>query len=195
MKALFIFIFLLALLFYVLHRVGVQPRHDAIGDKALYLEHLARSAELAVNPPPGSESEAALVLKVKQAFTPFEAERAAVLFPEAYAESFFFRDAFHTFTDRRTLTDYMVRTAKASPGVTFEFEPPGRNGIDFYLPWIMILPARDGVAPQRSMGLSRLRFDANGQVIFHQDYWDSADVLVRRVPVTNGLIELVRRRF
>ena len=48
---------------------------------------------------------------------------------------------------------------------------------------------------QQSMGVSHLRFDAEGKVIFHHDYWDSADVLVPRVPIANGLIELVRRRF
>ncbi|MCH8526473.1 MAG: nuclear transport factor 2 family protein [Kiritimatiellae bacterium] len=148
-----------------------------------------------MNPPPGSDEETAFVKKVMNAFHPFSYGNVTLKFPEAYAESFYFRDAFHVFTDRDTMVAYMQRTAQQSPGVTFEFEAPGRNGIDFYLPWVMVLPARDGGDPQRSVGVSRLRFNEDGQVIFHQDYWDSADVLVRRVPVANGLIELVRRRF
>lgn len=195
MKAVFVFLLLLAGLFTWLHVFGRTPRHDASGTNALYLEHLARSAELAVNPPPGSELERELVGRVKSAFNPFSFGNVTLKFPEAYAKEFYFRDAFHTFTDLDTMVAYMQRTAQQSPGVTFEFEAPGRNGIDFYLPWVMVLPAGDGGEPQRSIGVSRLRFNAEGKVIFHQDYWDSADVLVRRVPVANGLVELVRRRF
>lgn len=195
MKAVFALLILLTGCFVWLHYFGKSPRHDATGTDELYLEHLARSAELAVNPAPGSEEEQALVQKVKNAFNPFSYGNVTLKFPEAYAETFYFRDAFHVFTDRETMVAYMQRTAQQSPGVTFEFEEPGRNGIDFYLPWVMVLPGSEGEAPQRSVGLSRLRFNEDGRVIFHQDYWDSADVLVRRVPVANGLIELVRRRF
>lgn len=195
MKPMFVFVILLAVLFTWLHFFGKSPRHHATSPDSLYLEHLARSAELAVNPPSGSEEEHVLVQKVMNAFNPFSYGNVTLKFPEAYAETFYFRDAFHIFTDRDTLVAYMQRTAQQSPGVTFEFEAPARNGIDFYLPWTMILPSRDGSESQRSLGVSRLRFNEQGLVIFHQDYWDSADVLVPRVPVANGIIELVRRRF
>jgi hypothetical protein len=195
MKAVFALLILFTGLFAGLHHFGTSPRHDAAGTNPLYLEHLARSAESAVNPPPGSDAERALVQKVTSAFHPFTYGNVTLKFPEAYAGTFYFRDAFHVFTDRDTMVAYMQRTARQSPGVTFEFEAPGRNGIDFYLPWVMVLPAREGGEPQRSVGVSRLRFNEDGQVIFHQDYWDSADVLVPRVPVANGIIELVRRRF
>ncbi len=195
MKAVFVFLLLLIGLFVMLHAVGRSPRHDATGTNELYLRHLASSAEVAVNPEPGSEAEAALVRKVMNAFHPFTYGNVTLRFPEAYAKTFYFRDAFHTFTDLETMVAYMQETAKLSPGVTFEFEEPGRNGIDFYLPWVMVLPGADGKEGQRSLGVSRLRFNEEGLVIFHQDYWDSADVLVPRVPVANGLIELVRRRF
>lgn len=195
MKAFAIFLVLMVLVFVWLHGVGSSPRHDATGTNGLYLEHLASSAEEAVDPPPGSEEEAALVGKVMAAFHPFSYGNVTLKFPEAYAERFYFRDAFHVFTERDVMVAYMQKTAELSPGVTFEFDAPARNGIDFYLPWVMVLPSKDGGEPQRSVGMSRLRFNAEGRVIFHQDYWDSADVLVPRVPVANGLIELVRRRF
>lgn len=195
MKMFLTLILLLAVFFWWLHRVGVSPRHDATGPNALYMEHLEKSALIAVNPPVGSPEEDALLEKVRRAFSPFDAGNVGSHFPQAYAASFYFRDAFHTFTDRDELVAYMVKTAQQSPGVLFEFFPPARNGMDFYLPWVMILPDRHGGEPQRSIGISQLRFNERGQVIFHQDYWDSADVLVPRVPVANGLIELVRRRF
>jgi len=183
------------ILFVFLHRLGASPRHDAAGPSEEYLSWLERTEALAVNPEPGSEEEAKLIKKVQRAFTPFEVENVLANFPEAYAETFYFRDAFHSFTDLDTMVAYMEKSARISPGVTFTFGPPAREGIDMYLPWTMILPGKDGSPDQHSIGISRLRFNEEGKVIFHQDYWDSADVLVPKVPVANGLIEAVRRRF
>jgi len=190
-----IFMFILFLvLFIYLNQIGADPRHTATGPNALYTEWLDKTAELAVEPD-GQSQEKAWIEKVQNAFSPFTPETTQKNFPIAYAENFYFRDAFHTFTDREEMVAYMVKSAEMSPGVTFEFSPVVREGIDFYLPWVMILPGKDGEEPQRSIGMSQLRFNEEGQVIFHQDYWDSADVLVPRVPVANGLIELVRRRI
>lgn len=199
MKAFFLgmltLLILFVLLFAYLHRLGRSPRHNASGPDARYLEWLAKSAERAADPPVGGEEEKNWVEKVKKAFSPFTPEIAAENFPRAYAEALYFRDAFHVYTDRDALMAYMVKSAEMSPGVIFEFSPVVRHGIDFYLPWVMVLPSKTGGDPQRSLGISHLRFNEGGQVIFHQDYWDSADVLVPRVPVANGLIELVRRQF
>lgn len=187
-------LFLFAVLFIYLQQVGSNPRHNAAGPNALYKEWLDKTAEIAAEPR-GNAEEKAWVEKVQNAFHPFTPETTQKNFPLAYAEEIYFRDAFHTYTDRKAMVDYMVKSAEMSPGVTFEFSPVVRSGIDFYLPWIMVLPAEEGEDPLRSLGMSHLRFNKEGKVIFHQDYWDSAHVLVPKVPVANGIIELVKRRF
>ncbi len=192
--ALMMTLFFLAI-FVGLDWIGRSPRHDAAGPNELYLQALSTSAEIAANPPVGGDREAEWIQRVQDAFSPFSVENVRANFPKAYAEAFYFRDAFHVFTELEPMLAYMVKTAEASPGVTFEFEAPARRGADFYLPWVMVLPIRDGDGEQRSIGISHLRFNEEGKVIFHQDYWDSSDVLVERVPVANGLIETVRRRF
>lgn len=185
--------FLLLVLFAYLHTIGVNPRHEATAPNALYQEWMDKTREIAVEPAAGSDQEMEWIQKVREAFSPFTVEQVERNFPLAYEETFYFRDAFHTFTDRDTLMDYMRDSAKMSPGVTFTFSPAVRDGVDFYLPWTMELPGKPD--KQYSIGISHLRFNQEGQVIFHQDYWDSADVLVPKVPVANGLIEWVRRRF
>jgi len=189
----FVCFFLFMMLFMYLNKVGKDPRHDATGENELYTEWEEKTRARAVVP--SEEQLEAWTTKVREAFTPFEAERAAENFPKAYDEDFYFRDAFHLYTDLQEMTDYMVKTAEASPGVTFTFRPAIQNGIDIILPWTMILPSKDGGDAQKSLGVSHLRFSPEGKVIFHQDYWDSADVLVKRVPIANGIIELVRRQF
>jgi len=174
-------------LFLYLHAVGKAPRHLATVPDEVYADWERRTREQAVAPT--AEQVDAWTAKVREAFTPFEPGRAAERFPLAYADTFYFRDAFHLYTEIEPMTAYMVKTAEASPGVTFTFHPPVVGGIDVFLPWVMVL--RD----KESLGVSHLRFNAEGKVVFHQDYWDSADVLVPKVPVANGIIELVRRRF
>lgn len=188
-------LFLMLVLFMFLHRLGKSPRHNATGPNALYREWLDRSASKAAVFSPGSPELEAAVGRVRDAFTPFTVEQVSAGFPAAYADTFYFRDAFHTYTDLDTMLDYMVKSAEMSPGVTFEFSAPRVDDMDVLLPWTMVLPDKAGGDPQKSIGLTRLRFNEEGKVIFHQDYWDSADVLVPKVPVANGLIEAVRRRF
>lgn len=196
----FLFGFLVAVLAFValfawLNHLGSSPRHDGSGPTADYLDALSWTAEVAIDPPVGSEQEQACIDGVVACFAVWKPEVVAEAFPKYYAERLYFRDAFHAFTDLETMLEYMIRSATQNPTCTFTFEPVIRKGIDFYLPWTMVLPDQDGGEPQLSMGFSHLRFNGDKQVIFHQDFWDSADVLVPRVPVANGLIEAVRRTF
>ena len=188
-------LFLFLLLFVWLHAIGRVPRHYASAPDTAYLDGLESSQQAAVAPPSPAEG-AAWLERIQTCFGVFSVDNLEQTVDGTYAETFYFRDAFHVFTDRAALKDYMILSARTSPGVTFSYGTPFWNGVDAYLPWTMQLPPRkDGEAGQHSMGLTHLRYNDQGQVIFHHDYWDSADVLVPRVPVANGLIELVRRRF
>jgi hypothetical protein len=58
----------------------------------------------------------------------------------------------------------------------FSFKPPLRAGL------------------QCIRGCSHLRLDANGRVVFHRDYWDTAEELYEKMPVLGGLMRWLRRR-
>ncbi|GAA5179384.1 nuclear transport factor 2 family protein [Niveibacterium umoris] len=44
-------------------------------------------------------------------------------------------------------------------------------------------------------GASHLRFDAQGRVSEHRDYWDAAEELYAHLPVLGALMRLLRRRL
>ena len=48
---------------------------------------------------------------------------------------------------------------------------------------------------QTICGGSHLRWDANGKVSFHRDYWDAAEELYEKLPVLGGLMRFVKRRM
>jgi len=43
-------------------------------------------------------------------------------------------------------------------------------------------------------GVSHLRFDANGKVTYHRDYWDTAEELYERLPVLGVFMRWLKRR-
>jgi hypothetical protein len=45
-----------------------------------------------------------------------------------------------------------------------------------------------------SIGMTHLRFDRDGRVIYHQDYWDSGSALFEKIPVLGGGIRAVKKR-
>jgi hypothetical protein len=42
-------------------------------------------------------------------------------------------------------------------------------------------------------GVSHLKFDADGKVNFHRDYWDTAEELYMKVPLIGSLMRSLRR--
>ena len=48
---------------------------------------------------------------------------------------------------------------------------------------------------QRIRGVSHLRFDAEGKVDYHRDYWDAAEELYARLPLLGALLRVLRRHI
>ena len=48
---------------------------------------------------------------------------------------------------------------------------------------------------QRIRGVTHLRFDADGRVDYHRDYWDAAEELYFRLPLIGALLRGLQRRL
>ena len=72
-----------------------------------------------------------------------------------------------------------------------------RSGPDHYIRWEMIFsaPKLSGGSPIHSVGMSQVRFDAQGKVAFHQDFWDSGKNIYGKIPIVGGLIHTIRNRM
>lgn len=136
----------------------------------------------------------AALKRVENLFSTFSTNHLAAHTREVYADQFYFRDGFHLVEDIDSLEAYFVRSAKPLRSCTFTFEEPISNGPDHFLRWRMKVNLHRSEPGQfdEAIGLSHIRFDENGKVIFQQDYWDPTDVLYRKIPIANGLIGYVR---
>ena len=43
-------------------------------------------------------------------------------------------------------------------------------------------------------GASHLKFDGEGRIRYHRDYWDAAEELYEKLPVLGGLMRLLKKR-
>ena len=71
------------------------------------------------------------------------------------------------------------------------------SGSDIYLVWSMqsqFTPVRKTVVSD-SIGITHLRFNERGQVIMHQDFWDTGQGFYQHVPVLGRVIRSINSRF
>ena len=174
------------------------PRHTQSVPDDAYRAALARTARPA-NPgvPAGSDLERAAIAGVTNLFVNYTAEGLAKNIPAVYAADTYFRDAFKQFDHADQIKAYMLHGLDPIRSCTFEFEKVLSDAGDYFFFWTMVVSftSEDEGVVHRSMGASRMRFNEQGKVVFHQDYWDPTDLVWSRVPVAAPLLRWVKNRL
>lgn len=68
------------------------------------------------------------------------------------------------------------------------------RGDEAFLTWDFEFRMKRLVAGTQTVrGATHLRFDANGLVCMHRDYWDAAEELYEKLPLLGGLMRLLKR--
>jgi steroid Delta-isomerase len=69
------------------------------------------------------------------------------------------------------------------------------SGDDAFLTWeFRFRQARLGPGEQCIRGATHLRFDREGRVVLHRDYWDAAEELYEKLPALGALMRWLKRR-
>ncbi len=161
------------------------------------LDALARCRSIAP-PPAGSEVERDALARFTDLFADFRAERIARLLDDVYAEQVHFDDTLKTVRGREALRHYLLDSAAAVEQCRIDVLDVSRNQAgEHLLRWKMLIRFRRlqrGV-DHWSSGISHLRFDGDGRVVYQQDYWNNADHLYQHIPLLGTLIRLVKRRL
>lgn len=148
-------------------------------------------------PAPGSEAEAAMLARVQALFSDYSYDNLAKSVTEVYAEEVYFRDAFKQFNRAEDIREYMLAGMAPLDQAEFVFNRVARSGSDYYFDWTMRLDFKKTPPNtwEESIGVSHMRFNADGKVIFHQDYWDPTDIVYRRIPIAKQLIAFVKGKM
>ena len=148
-------------------------------------------------PEVGSEAEQEIIKKVTDLFSTYTHANLSENLTKVYANELYFRDAFKEFTNSEDLLLYMLEGLKPLDQAEFVFNRVARVGGDFYFDWTMRLDFKKTPPNtwEESIGVSHMRFNSKGEVIFHQDYWDPTDIVYRRIPIAKQLIRFVKGRM
>ncbi len=146
---------------------------------------------------PGGEAERRAVAAFRALLSDFKAPDFRQRVREVYAERLYFNDTLKTIRSVAELEEYLGATGDNLESGTVEFQDLVVQDGNYYFRWQMSLRFKrfDRGRLHRSVGMSHIRFDGDGKVVLHQDFWDSAGGLFEHVPVLGWMIRRAKRRL
>lgn len=145
----------------------------------------------------GSDAERSALLNFSRFFSDFSPDKVDRLIDLTYASDIWFNDTLKTVVGRDVLRTYLRHSAAAVQSCRVEIlDTLSNDQGDYYLRWTMVIrfkrfkPKRD----TQTIGISHLRFNREGLVVMHQDYWDSTAGLFEHIPLLGAVIGAIKRR-
>jgi SnoaL-like domain len=92
---------------------------------------------------------------------------------------------------------YFLKTSQTMTSYQVSIDDVAKSGNDYYVRWTMIFsaPALSSGKPIHSIGISQIRFNREGKVECHQDFWDSGKNFYAHLPVVGGAVGFVKKRL
>ena len=116
-------------------------------------------------------------------------------FPEFYAEDAYFKDPFNEVRGlaaiQRIFTHMFRQVAEPRFVVTEQVADAGGAMLVWEFYYRVRLWGRGETQVMR--GVSHLKFDAAGRVVYHRDYWDTGEELYMKVPGFGSVLRCLRR--
>ncbi len=112
-----------------------------------------------------------------------------------YAKDAYFKDPFNEVCGLpaiQRIFAHMFRQVDA-PRFRVEERIVADNGAVLVWTFHYRAPSLAGGGDQAMRGVSHLRFDAEGMVNYHRDYWDAAEELYMKLPAVGWLMRGLRR--
>ena len=144
---------------------------------------------------PGSEVEKNALLRFNDFYEDYSSEAISAGVRGLYAEDAWFGDPFHIVEGIDEIEHYFLVMAEPVKSCTFTVDSVQRSGIDYFARWTMVLESKAAKGEIiKTIGISHVRFNTAGKVVFQQDYWDSSSML-ERLPIVGYWTRLVKDRI
>ena len=118
------------------------------------------------------------------------------LLDQYYAAQARFKDPFHDVQGVPAITAIFAHMFEALHAPRFVFIDQIIGAQQAFLTWDLQFRFRRWRAhqPERIHGATHLRFDAQGRITLHRDYWDSAEELFEKFPLLGPGMRWLRKR-
>lgn len=163
-----------------------------------YLTELAAQSRQSPALIRGSAEEAAALARFQLFFADFSPQKIDVLLDKTYAKDAWFNDTLKTIRGRDQMHPYLKHSAEAVESCVVEIKETLSNETgDYYIRWVMTIRFKRFKKGQdtQTIGMSHLRFNSDGLVCFHQDYWDSTAGIFEHIPVLGWMIGKIKARL
>jgi hypothetical protein len=111
-----------------------------------------------------------------------------------YAQNAFLCDTLHIALGADEIEAYFLKTADRVNALSVTFLDFSAAGREVFARWTMSMRV-DGLAggrPVTSYGISHFRFDQEGRILLHQDFWDAGGAFFEQLPGLKWVIPRVR---
>lgn len=116
---------------------------------------------------------------------------------KVYASTAYLDDTLAIHRGEAEIEAYFTKTSETMKSYEVTINDIAKSGDDYYVRWTMVFaaPALSGGEPVHSIGVSQVRFNREGKVEFHQDFWDSGKNFHGHLPGVGGAVGFVRKRL
>jgi len=112
---------------------------------------------------------------------------------QTYAPEAWFNDTLATEVGIEAIERYLLKTALGSEMIKGTTQDVAVSGADCYVRWTLEFRTKNlaGGKPIVTEGVSQLRFDDEGRIILHQDFWNPAAGVYQHLPLLGPAIRYV----
>ena len=112
---------------------------------------------------------------------------------KVYAPEAWFNDTIATEVGIDAIEKYLLKTAEGAEKVSAKINDVAVSGSDCYVRWTMEIRTKNlaGGQPIITEGVSQLRFDEQGRIVLHQDFWNPATGIYQHLPLLGPAIRFV----
>jgi hypothetical protein len=186
---------LLALLVTLLGGVSCRSANTTVERTAAYQSALKARSKITLQP--GSAAERRAITAYQSYFETVTPESVKRRTREVYSADAFLDDTLKILKGAGEIEAYLEETARSVTEFKVRFQDVARSGPDYYFRWEMDFATealRDGERI-RTVGITQVRFNAEGQVCLHKDFWDPSAGVYDHVPAVGGLIQMIKNRL
>ncbi len=135
------------------------------------------------------------VSKFREFFSDVNARTVREKTAELYAEDVWFNDTLKTLRGRAAVEAYFLKTLDHVDSFSAVVDDAAVSGRNVYVRWTMDVRFKGAEEPVRTVGMTLLRFDAEGRAVLHQDFWDPAAGFYEHLPGLGGILRWIKSKI
>jgi hypothetical protein len=175
----------------------VMPMPAADTDPVASFRQALERTDKIQGPARGSCTEQAGIRRFQDFLAHLDEKTARQETERVYAPGAFLNDTLKTIHGAPAIRDYFIRTARGLDSMTVTFDDVAVSGRNYYIRWTMDTRMKNLARGKtvRTVGVTLVRFDHEGRVILHQDFWDSAQGVWEHVPGVGSALRWIRAKI